>query len=579
MKDEKIVIVKLKNKMVKKNITGVQADISAGVLYLTGETDLLEKRVRAGYLAAKFVKNNKLAGLVVDIAVTGMKEPTMWQPTIHDDLLGSREFDVVIIGGGIIGVTAARELSRYNLSIALLEKEEDLGLHASGRNDGMIHPGMAATPGSQKARFNARGNELYNRAAEELDFSLKRPGSLLLFSSIWMTLLIPVLKQRCRKNGVPGARWMSRGKVRAVEPHLTNRQRGAFYMPSAGIVAPREVVLAYAENGTLNGVDFFFHTAVQGMKSEEDRVVEIHTNRGKIYPRVVINAAGVWADKVAELADDRYFSIHPRKGVDAILDKRSGCWVSHIAGMPSLLGAGSSHSKGGGIVPCVEGNVLLGPTAEEILDREDFSTSSKEMEDLKKHLYLNGKLRMKDIITYYAGVRAALWREDFIVERSGRVTNLIHAAGIQSPGFASAPAIAVELSKLTREAAADRGLSVVEKNNFNPIRKSSPRPAEMEPREREALIARDPAYGRIVCRCEEISEGEIRDALNSPLPAETVDGVKRRSRAGAGRCHGGFCQARVMEIIAREKGIPLNAVEKGHEGSWIVTGREESHEA
>lgn len=220
-------------------------------------------------------------------------------PDLEDDLLGGRYFDVVIIGGGIIGTAAARELARFNLSIAVLEKEEDLGLHASSRNDGMVHPGLAAPPGSRKAAYNVRGNALYTQAAEELGFSLKRPGSLLLFRRSWMFLLVPVLNNRCRRNKVPGARWVSRHTVARWEPSLTREQRGGFFMPTAGIVSPQEVVLAYGENAAANGVEFFFQTAAVGLEREGNRITAVNTNRGTLGAGVVINAAGIWADRIA----------------------------------------------------------------------------------------------------------------------------------------------------------------------------------------------------------------------------------------------------------------------------------------
>ena len=505
---------------------------------------------------------------------TVLKNPEMKLPSFKDDLLEGRAFDVIIIGGGITGVTAAREFSRYNLKIALLEKESDLGLHASGRNDGMIHPGMAARPGSLKAKYNVRGNELYTRASEELDFKLERPGSLLLFSSVWSNLLSPVLSLRCRKNGVPGAKHLSRRKVAEMEPFLASGQKGALFMPTAGIVSPMEVVLAYGENAAHNGVEFFFDTAVTGFEISDGRITGITTNRGRLEAGLVINAAGIWADRIAEGAGDRFFSIHPRKGVDAILDKKKRKYQKHIAGMPSLIGSGKSHSKGGGIVPCVEGNILIGPTAREVLDREDFTTSREEMEELKHHFDLNSRLDYRDIITYYAGTRAATWEEDFVVGLSERIENLIHAAGMQSPGLASAPAVAEDIVRTGVEVLS-RKMTVEKNPRFNPVRKSPPKPSELSPDEKETLIARDPAYGRIVCRCEEISEGEVRDALRGPLPAGSVDGIKRRTRAGAGRCHGGFCLERVMEIIAGDKGIELDGVNRNGEDSWILTAREE----
>lgn len=563
---------------ISKKLSAVQSesvsiDFKGGVIFLTGDVSTLEDRLDIGFRAAKAKKKYGLEGVVNDITVDGKSSAPMGLPDIKDNLLEGKSFDVVIIGGGVIGVATARELSRWNLSIAIVEKEEDLGLHASSRNDGMIHPGMAAKPGSLKAKYNVRGNELYTRASEELDFVLKRPGSLFLFKRPSMRFLIPILKRRCHQNGVSGGRWVNRKTLAEWEPALTKKQHGGFFLPSAGIVSPQDVVLAFGENAASNGVEFFFHTVVKGFQMDKKRISRVETNRGTLSAGIVINTAGVWADKIAEYANDRFFSIHPRKGVDAILDKRKGNALNHIMGMPSLIGRKNSHSKGGGLVPCVEGNILVGPTAEEVLDREDYSTHKHELDGLRRHIMLDSLLDTGDIITYYAGTRAATWEEDFIIQGSKKIENLVHGAGIQSPGFASAPAIAEDLASIAVNL---MGEKVELWKDFNPIRKAAPLLSELSEKERLKWIEKDPAYGRIVCRCEQVSEGEIRDSLKGHLPATSVDGVKRRTRAGAGRCHGGFCLPRVMEIMAREKGIPLDEIRKSGNGSWILQDREDA---
>jgi glycerol-3-phosphate dehydrogenase len=565
-------------KLGRKGITGVKAALEDGVLKLTGDVTALEARLTAGFEGAKLRKKYRLRGVVNDVTVKRRSSVPMGLPSIKDTLLEGRRFDAVIIGGGIIGTAAARELARWNLSIAVLEKEEDLGLHASSRNDGMVHPGFAASPGTLKAAYNVRGNRLYTRAAEELGFTLQRPGSILLFSHPAMVLLLPVFKRRCRQNGVPGGRWVSRRTLARWEPELTEKQRGGFFLPTAGIISPQETILAYGENAAANGVEFFFHTAVTAMEKQGDRITRVITNRGTLSAGVVINAAGLWADQVAHYAGDRFFSIHPRKGVDAIVDKKQKESLNHIVGMPSLRGNKKSHSKGGGLVLCVEGNLLLGPTAEEVLDREDYTTHEKDLAILKKHMELDRRLRESDIITYYAGTRAATWEEDFIVQPSDRVANLVHAAGIQSPGVASAPAIAEDLAAFAVKILEKSG-TVEPRHGFNPHRIPRPVLAELPEEDRRQWIEKDPAYGRIVCRCEEVSEGEIRDALMGPLPAATVDGVKRRTRAGAGRCHGGFCLPRVMEIMARETGKDLGDIPLRGDGSWILMKRKEPADA
>jgi glycerol-3-phosphate dehydrogenase len=512
--------------------------------------------------------------VVNDIRADGVEEPEMSRPGVRDSALEGKEYDAVVIGSGVIGCAAARELTRYDLRIAVLEKEEDVGVHTSSRNDGMVHPGFAPPPGSARAAYNVRGNRLYTRAAEELGFTLRRPGSILLFRSPLMILLVPYFRRRCRRNGVDGScRYLSRSEVFRREPSVTRRQYGGFFLPSAGVVNPFEVTIAYAEHAASQGAAFHFGTAAEGFVLEKEgsgrRITGVRTNRGTLRTAAVINAAGNWADRIAGMAEDRFFSLHGRRGADLILDRRVGEMQRHILGMPSLIAGRKSHSKGGGLVPCVEGNLLAGPTAEETPAREDYSTSRAEVNALRRHLGLNTAVSEADVITYFAGVRPATWEEDFIIRRSGRVENLVHLAGIQSPGLASAPAIARDGAALTVKALRERR-EVEERSDFNPYRRRSVRPADLSRRERMALIRRRPEYGRIVCRCEEVSEGEIRDALRSPLRPASVDAVKRRTRAGAGRCHGGFCLPRIMEIIADERQMRMTEITKKGGNSRIV---------
>lgn len=547
---------------------------------LTGHVGTWDHKVTAGYAAA----GCGFKGVINDISVEGYPESPMRYPRRMDSTLQRMQYDVAIIGAGVIGCAIARELTRYALSVAVLEKEEDVGVHASSRNDGMIHPGMAPEPGSLKALYNVRGNRMYESVSRELGFAFKRVGSLLLFDSRWKQILVPLIHRRCRQNGVDGEfRYVPPRQVSTLEPNVTPLQRGAFLLPSTGVVSPFEVTTAYAENAAVNGASFFFETVVSGMDITQNesgtdatgngskRITRIRTNRGIIEVKAVVNAAGAWADGVAEMAGDRFFSIHGRRGVDLILDKRVGTTQSRILSLLTVLGRSGSHSKGGGLIPTVDGNLLAGPTASETPRREDYSTSEQELEELDRHLGLNTMTRRSDIITYFAGVRAATWEEDFIIERSSRVSNLIHAAGIQSPGLASAPAIASDVADMVAEVlSATR--KPVPNPRFDPIRPPRMRPGHLPLHERAKIIERDRAHGRIICRCEQVSEGEIRDALKAPLEPRSLDAIKRRTRAMAGRCHSGFCLPRVMETISKETGIPMCALEKKGEGSFLAVG-------
>lgn len=560
---------KIRRRLRRKVGLEVRADRKNDSILLTGEVGNWDEKVTSGYTAA----GHGFRGIINDIRVRGLTEPEMTLPSFSDDYLEGREFDVVVIGGGVIGCTVARELSRKDISIAILEKEYDLAMQASGRNDGMIHPGFAPSPGTKMAAYNARGNRLYTALAEELDFEIKRPGSIILFDSIWKNLLIPVFRRRCRQNGVAGEyRRLSSREVVEMEPSVTERQRGGFLLPSAGIVSPYKVTIALAENAVQNGAEVFLKTAVTGMETRDGRIFRLRTNRGMIRCGAVVNAAGVWADTVAGMAGDRFFSIHGRKGTDAILDRECTVYQNHILGMPPLLGKSKNHSKGGGVVPCIEGNILLGPTAQEVPDREDYSTDSRVFNDLLKQLALNRNLNRAQVINYYSGIRAANWEEDFIIEPSRKLGNLIHAAAIQSPGLASAPAIGEDVARMTLDALQKAGMEIRDRKGFEPVRRGIPSVKNLTGDERTALIRKDPEYGEIICRCEEISRGEVRDAIRSLVPATTVDGVKRRVRAGAGRCHGGFCQPRIVLCIAEELGVPIPEITKKNGTSRILIG-------
>lgn len=531
---------------------------------LEGRVQSWQEYIEAGYAAA----GKGYKGVVNDIEVAGLTLPQEYIPPIRDGLLEGEEFDAVVVGGGVIGCAVARELTRWNLRVAVLEKEDDVAKQTSSRNNGMIHPGLAAPMGTKKLTYNIRGNRMYTQASAELGFKLDRCGSLLLLEKGWYRLLIPYIRRLALKKGVDGVIPFSKTNVALREPFVTPVQQGGILLPSAGVVAPYKVTVAYAENAVENGARVLLNTIVEGFSMEGQRITHVHTNRGRIRVGAVVNAAGVWADKVAGFAKDRFFSIHGRKGTIAILDKNTRVSQTGVLGMPKLINR--SHSKGGGLNPTVDGNLLMGPNAVEVPQREDWSTSREDMEFLlSRHLPLNIKLRSRDVITYFAGVRACTFEEDFIAEPSHYVQNLVHAAGIQSPGLASAPAIAQDVAKLAVEIL-EETMQVLPNPSFNPRRRRQPELADLSLEERAALIQANPAYGRIVCRCEEVSQGEIIAAINSPVPATSLDAIKRRVRAGMGRCQGGFCTPALVEILARETGVAPTQVAKGRPGSELL---------
>jgi glycerol-3-phosphate dehydrogenase len=364
------------------------------------------------------------------------------------------------------------------------------------------------------------------------------------------------------------ARYIGRGALKRREPHLGERLCCALFFPTAGTVCPYGLTIAYAENAADNGAKLSLDTAVLDMEVRDGVIQSVLTNRGRVCPKLVINAAGVFSEEIARLARDRFFSIHPRKGTNMILDKKAAYQVNTIASSLGSVDKKAGHSKGGGIVRTVDGNLLVGPDAVETFEKENFETSRESIESsLSKQRKTCPGLGERDIITYFTGVRAATYEEDFVVSPGKFTRNIIHTAGIQSPGITAAPAIAVDAAKM-----AAKSLKAERNEAFDPVRVPIPRTAEMKQEARDALIRGDADYGQIVCRCEEVSRGEVRDALHRSVSCDSIDGVKRRVRAGMGRCQGGFCSVQVAQIIAEELGIPLEQVRKNTYDSRVLLG-------
>lgn len=563
-----------------KLLNSIQKDISKKIsaniicsewhssILLEGNLSSWEESVRAGKLAA----NKGYKGVVNRIQVQGLDIPGMKMPVTKDDSLEGQTCDVLVIGGGIIGCSIARELSKWNINVLVIDKEDDLAVHASSRNDGMIHPGIEPKPGSKKALFNVQGNRLYESISKELDVPIRRSGSIVLFDRRWMRAVEPVVKLRAHQNGVEGVEFLSREEVLKREPYITADIAGGVLFPTTAVTSPYKMAIAFAENAAANGVKISLDTAVISIERDKQIIKSVRTNRGRIYPSVVINAAGVYADKIAEMASDQFFTIHPRKGEIAFLDRKKGKYLNSVTAKPDLMTIkGSTNTKGGGLVKTYEGNILVGPDAYEQPYREDYSTNRNHIEAiLKKQLPLISYFNQSDVITYCAGIRASTYEEDFIVEKSEYVENLVYATGIQSPGFASAPAIALEIEKITCSILS-KTIRLQKKAGWNPCRKGIPDLKNMSECERSLLIKKRPDYGVIICRCEEISRGEIIDAINSPIPALTLDAVKRRVRPGMGRCQGGFCTPLVMDIIRKETGLAMtNITKKGNESNILV---------
>jgi glycerol-3-phosphate dehydrogenase len=362
------ILQSVRKSLKKLNLDSVTASMKRDSLMLEGQVKDWESYMKAGFAAA----DTACKGVVNDIEVDGLEIPGPSIPEESDKTLEGREFDVVIIGGGITGSAIASRLSRWDLSVCVLEKEYDVAVQTSSRNDGMVHPGFAANPDSLKARLNIKANPMYTEWSKDLGFDLIRPGSLILMHEFWYRFVFgPVFNKRAKK-GIPGVTWLSRREVLRRVPALDGNFYGAFWFPSTGCVSPYKTTIAVMEHAIQNGAELFLNTVLTDLAVENGMVSTCRTNRGTFKARLVINAAGVWADKVAEMADDRFFSIHPRKGEVIILDKKTKPVTPHVIARPVILGSGSTHTKGGGVVPTVEGNLLLGPNAVEQPYREDY---------------------------------------------------------------------------------------------------------------------------------------------------------------------------------------------------------------
>ena len=477
-------------------------------------------------------------------------------------------YDVAIIGAGVVGSAIARELSRYQANICVIEKEEDVCNGTSKANSAIIHAGFDAKPNSLKAKLNVRGNELMDAISDELDIPFTRNGSLVVCTKDQDRSGLEELLEKAAVNGVPGCRIVERDELIEMEPNVADDVTCALFAPTGGIVCPFHMTMAFAENANVNGVLFFLNTEVKHIqKHENGYVIEtLHTDTNEVETfeaKVVINAAGVYADELNNMVSERKLHITARKGEYCLLDKDAGTHVKHtVFQLPSKMG------KGVLVTPTVHGNLLVGPTAIDVEDKESLSTTGEGLASLSVTSALSVKnVPMRQVITSFAGLRAHEDGNDFVIGEAEDAKGFVNVAGIESPGLTSAPAIGEMIAGIVKEM-----LSLTEKDNFVAKRTGILHPETLTIEERNALIKKQPAYGNIICRCEMISEGEILDAIHRPLGARSLDGVKRRTRAGMGRCQAGFCSPRTMEILERELKMSMFNITKNGAGSNIAIG-------
>ncbi len=470
-------------------------------------------------------------------------------------------YDVAIIGAGVVGGMTARELSKYNLKICILEKQNDVAMGATKANSAIVHAGFDAKENSLKALLNVKGSKMMAKVCSELGVKYKNNGSLVIGFNDEDRQVINSLLERGNKNGVEGLRVIEKDEIKALEPNISNNVLCALYAPTGAIVCPYDLTIAAIGNAMDNGADLKCNFDVKEINKTENGY-EIKSNNDKIEARYVVNCAGLYSDEIAKLVGDDSFNVHARKGEYILLDKECGNLVSHtIFRTPSKMGKGILVS------PTVDGNLLLGPTSVDIDDKENKNTTAEGFADIISKANENvTSVNLSKTITSFCGLRAVGSTGDFIITSPKQ--NYINAAGIESPGLSSAPAIAEYIADMLK----DQGLELNEKADFNPIRESAHAFADATLEQKNEIIKKYPAYGRIVCRCESITEGEILDAIRRNPKATDLDGVKRRTRAQMGRCQGGFCGPYITELLAKEQGIKYEQVTKFGGESYINVG-------
>ena len=468
--------------------------------------------------------------------------------------------DVFIIGCGIVGTAVAYELSRYNLKVTAVDRLNDIAGEATRANSGLVHAGFDPEPGTLMAKLNVRGSKLTRDLCAKLDVHYMQNGAFVLGFEEGDKATIEKLYRQGIDNKVPGLEIISGDKAREMEPRLSNEVVCALNAPSAAIVSPWDFAVALAETAAKNGVEFALSTNVTGINAI-DGGYSVTTSQGEYKTKLVVNAAGLYADEVHSFLQEPDFKILPSRGQYFLLDKTAGSTVSR-----TIFQCPNKFGKGIMVSPTVYGNLLIGPSSENVKSRKETSTDQQTLEHIWKTAAKSVPgLNIRDNIRNFAGVRAIADTNDFIIREATK--GFYDLAGIKSPGLTAAPAIAEELVGQMEAS----GIKLSKKDFFHDKREVT-RVRYLDALQRAEIISKNPAYGRIVCRCENITEGEILDAFNSTIPAVTVDALKRRCHTGMGRCQGGFCSPRIIELISKRFGITPQKVLKDREGSFIITG-------
>lgn len=471
-------------------------------------------------------------------------------------------YDVTIIGAGVVGGMIARTLAEFDLKICLLEKESDVAMGATKANSAIVHAGFDAECGSLKARLNVKGSEMMEKVTSELGVKYKNNGSLVIGFNEDDRKTIEELLNRGTQNGVRGLRIIEKAELKELEPNISENVICALYAPTGAIVCPYELAVAAVGNAMDNGVELKCSFDVTGIDKTDDGY-RILSGKEIVVTRFIINAAGLYADKIAAMVGDNSFGITPRRGEYILLDKECGKIVSHtIFRTPSKMGKGILVS------PTVDGNLLLGPTSVNICDKENKDTTPEGFAHIIKEANENVKgVPLGKTITSFCGLRAVGSDGDFIIKSPQK--GFINAAGIESPGLSASPAIALMIKEMLEE----QGLVLVSKSNYNPVRKPMHYFKTASIEEKNEIIKKNKAFGRIICRCENVTEGEILEAIRTNPKPTDLDGVKRRTRAQMGRCQGGFCTPYIMKLLADETGISYEEITKCGGDSKLIMGK------
>lgn len=488
----------------------------------------------------------------------------------------NRQFDVAIIGAGITGACIARELTKTSAKVALIEKENDVSCGSSKANSGIIHGGFDPVPGTLMAKLNVKGASMYPELAEKLHFDYKPLGSLVIAFDEKGRSVLDDLLARGKKNGVPDLRIVEKEELHTMEPNLGDNALAALYSPTAGIVSPYKATWAFAESAVINGAEFMRNTSVHGIEKTNGGFI-LHTGHGDIQARFVVNAAGIAADRVSAMAGARRFVIKQRRGEYCLLDSKCRSLVNHV-----LFQTPTELGKGILVTQTVDGNILIGPSADDqSAEQYEYkgTTAASQSEVLKKASLTIPDIPRGNIINSFAGIRAIAYTadengnpdkpvNDFIIEEDRTVKGFFNVGGICSPGLTAAPATGEYVAELLKKA----GLDTEKRTDFIDERRGIEAFSTADTKKKLELIKKDPLYGQIICRCETVTEAEIVQAIHSPLGARDLDGIKRRTRAGMGRCQSGFCSPRVTEILSREAHIPMTSVTKKGGSSFILSG-------